>query len=417
MKHGSIAWLLVVLLPLALRAQDTSQWVMPNRFNAPEQVAKPYVILISVDGLRADFVKKYKAVNLQRFARKGIAARYMLSCFPTMTFPNHYSIVTGLYPAHHGLVSNSFYDRKKKQRYGDKTAASDSSWYGGLPIWALAEQQHLLSASYFWVGSESNIQGLRSTYSYIYNSVTPVEQRLNVVKNWLSLPEETRPHLITFYFPEVDHAAHAYGPDSPEAGAAVRLVDEQIGKLVSIVGSLKLPVNYIVVSDHGMTKIDASKEINRPAAIDTSQFFIVYESSLVNLYALDEKYIEPAYQALRKTAGAYQVYLRKDVPAAWHYGKEDDWLNRVGDIVLVAEAPAYFNFSGRPNKNIGKHGYDPVLPDMHASFYAWGPAFKKRKMIAPFENIHLFPLVAAILGLPYSLNIDGKAEVLHPVLK
>ncbi len=415
----TVCTLSCIFLFSALMAQDTSQQVVPGRTNHKAQLSKPYVILISADGFRADLVDKYHAVNLARLRKQGVAASYMLPSFPSVTFPNHYSIITGLYPAHHGLVDNSFYDSVRDTTYSmaNKKQVTEAYWYGGTPLWVLAEKQYMLSASFYWVASESNIQDTKPTYYYNYNDKIPIDSRIQTVKNWLQLPENKRPHFITFYFPEVDHAEHIYGPDSKETAASVHFVDESVGRLVAMTDSLHLPVNFIFVSDHGMTAVDTKNTLKLPAAVDTTKFYIPQGDALVHLYAKDKKDVMPTYQALQKEAKDFDVYLAEDMPAKWHYSRKDDHYNRIGDILLIPHLPKVFNLSRRA-PSLGKHGFDPALRDMHASFYAWGPAFKQHLQIKGFENIHVYPLIATILGLTYSKNmIDGKPEVLKPVLQ
>ena len=399
-------------------AQDTAQKIINGRFNSAAQQEKPYVILISADGFRYDYAEKFHAENLLRLSKQGVAASSMIPSFPSLTFPNHYTIVTGLYPAHHGLVNNNFYDENKKAFYslGNKKAVADSSWYGGTPLWVLAEKQNMLSASFFWVASESAIQGVRPTYYYNYSDAFKIDARINAVKNWLLLPADKRPHFITFYFPEVDHESHTYGPESKQTEEAVHFVDESIGKMTAMVDALHLPVNFIFVSDHGMTAVDTVHSIQMPAALDTNKFIIPRGDALVQLYAKDKKDILPTYEALKKEAKDYDVYLTKDMPARWHYGKKDDRYNRLGDIILTPHLPLSFNFGKRP-VTPGKHGFDPALPDMHATFYAWGPQFKNDKKIGDFENVNIYPLVAKLLGLSYTEKIDGRLKVLNNILK
>ena len=401
-------------------AQDTTQQIITGRVNAKEQEQKPYVILISADGFRADLALKYNATNLLRLREEGVQAEYMLSSYPSLTFPNHYTIATGLYPSHHGLVDNTFYDREKTQLFSmsNKIFANDSSWYGGTPLWVLAEKQNMLSASYFWVGSETAIQGIRPSYFYWYNEKTPIDVRINALKKWLQLPESKRPHLITFYFPEVDHEAHTYGIDSKETAKAVKFVDESMGRMVAEINKLNLPVNYIFVSDHGMATVDSDKAIPLPVVIDTNQFYVPRSSALLHLYTKDKPFIKPTYKALKKDATKYDVYLKKNMPRRWHYSKRDDRYNRIGDIILIPHLPGFFNISKRKDTNLGKHGFDNYLSEMHATFYAWGPAFKQHVKINGFENIHIYPLITEILGLTYDRReIDGKLKVLKPILK
>jgi predicted AlkP superfamily pyrophosphatase or phosphodiesterase len=404
-----------------LRAQTPSdELVTPGRTNAPEQEKKPYVIFISADGFRWDLADKYHATNLLTLRFNGVAAERMTPSYPSVTFPNHYSLATGLYPSHHGLVDNTFYDPKKGRGYriSDRTAVQDSSWYGGTPIWNLAEQQHMLSASFFWVGSEAAVNGMRPTYYYIFNDKIPLDTRLKAVKDWLQLPEEQRPHLILFYLSQVDHAEHTYGPDSKEAEEAVHLVDDCIGRMTRMVDSLHLPVNYIFVADHGMASIDTVKGgLEMPRSIDTTKFLVSGSETLRHLYAKEKKDIPAQYEALKKeNPEGFDIYLPDETPARWHYTSGDDRYGRMGDILLVTKYPRMIYV--RNHKVLpGEHGFDNALPQMGASFYAWGPAFKQGLRIAPFENVNVYPLIAKILGLTTPENIDGKVEVLGGVLK
>ena len=415
---SKILIMLFLLAPfMALTQADTVQRVTEGRANSKEQQQKPYVILISADGFRHDLATKFNARNLLQLREEGVTARAMIPAYPSLTFPNHYTLVTGLYPSHHGLVDNTFIDLSKKDSYSmsKRGIVEDGSWYGGTPLWVLAEQQQMLTASFYWVGSEAAIKGIRPTYYYRYNEDLDIDRRIAIVKNWLTLPEEKRPHLITFYFPEVDHEAHSYGPDSKQAEAAVQFVDENVRKMVHMTNSLGLPVNYIFVSDHGMTVVDTLHTLQLPAAADTSRFFISGGDVLIHLYAKNKMHIRSTYKALKKQAVDYKVYLPQQTPKHWHYTKKDDWLNRIGDILLVPEYPKVFNLW---NKRVspGKHGYDNAMADMQAAFYAWGPAFKPHTTINAFENVHVYPLIATILGLTVSEKIDGSGAVLSPVL-
>jgi predicted AlkP superfamily pyrophosphatase or phosphodiesterase len=400
-------------------AQDTTQKVMAGRTNSPMQQKKPYVILISADGFRYDLAEKDHAKNLLRLSSQGVAADYLEPCFPSLTFPNHYSIATGLYPAHHGIVDNSFYDPNKKEVYSlsNRKAVSDSSWYGGTPLWVLAEKQQMLSACFYWVASESAIQGVRPSYYYSYSDRIPMDRRLQALKDWLTLPEERRPHLITFYFSEPDHEEHRYGPDSKEAEEAVQTVDQNIGKMVQMVDSLGLAVNFIFLSDHGMTSIDTVATLALPESVDTSQFLVIPALTLLHLYAKDSEDVRPTYEALKKESMGkeYDVYLADNLPPRWHYSKKDDRYDRIGDIILVPHFHKVFNIANR-HVPAGEHGYDPDQKLMHASFYAWGPAFKTHKRIKGFQNVNVYPLVAKILALEYSEAIDGKLDELSEVL-
>ncbi|RPD41170.1 ectonucleotide pyrophosphatase/phosphodiesterase [Chitinophaga barathri] len=398
-------------------SQDTLQHIVAGRSNSAAQQKAPYVILISADGFRHDYMEKYQAENLIRFGKTGVRAASMIPSFPSVTFPNHYTIATGLYPSHHGIVANTFYDAARQGTYSmsDKPKVRDGSWYGGTPIWVLAEQQQMVSASMYWVGSEAAVQGISPTYSYYYNERISNERRIAIVKEWLVLPEDKRPHLITFYTPEPDHAGHRYGPEAPETERAVRMVDSLVWQLAEAVRETGLPVNFIFVSDHGMTAVDREHPLPMPASVDISRFRAISVSTMVSLYAKDKADIQPLYESLKKEENHYKVYLKTNMPAYLHYGAEDDRMNRIGDIVLIPDWPYVF---GERTPNAGHHGFDPtVVKDMHAVFMAWGPAFESNLDIPSFENVHVYPLIAEILGLRITEDIDGCGEVLQNTLK
>jgi predicted AlkP superfamily pyrophosphatase or phosphodiesterase len=342
----------------------------------------------------------------------------MTPAFPSLTFPNHYTIATGLYPSHHGLVNNTYYDKTSGQQYsmGNTKLVGEGKWYGGTPLWVLAEKQKMLSASFYWVGSEADIQSTRPTYYYKYNDKINIASRIKAVKDWLSLPEDQRPHMITFYFPEVDHEAHTYGPNDPHVAEAVKFVDSSVNALQSELATLNLPINYIFVSDHGMTKVDVDNTISMPKAIDTAAMRVPWGDALIHIYAKDVSKIESTYEGLKKDT-SISVYKLDETPDYWHFKKSDDIYNRLGDLIAVPHLPRPFNFSTRKT-TLGKHGFDNHHPDMRATFLAWGPAFKKGLNIDGFENVNIYPIVAEILGLEYDeKNIDGKLYVLKPILQ
>ncbi|MGV3528635.1 MAG: ectonucleotide pyrophosphatase/phosphodiesterase [Flavisolibacter sp.] len=417
--HRVLAFCFAVsLFSPAFAQPDTTQKKVAGRKNSAVQQDKPYLVLISVDGFRNDYPEKYNAVHLKQLSAAGVRADYMIPSFPSLTFPNHYTLVTGLYPAHHGLVSNYFFDRGRRQRYGMRDVAKvrDGYYYGGTPLWVLAEQQQMLSASFYWVGSEADIQNTRPTYYYRYNEAIPIGQRIETVVNWLQLPEEQRPHLITFYFPEVDHAGHDFGPDAPQTKAAVQFVDSAIFELTKAVAKTGLDVNYIVVSDHGMAPVKTKEPILVPQ-LDSSKFVLSFEGAIAQVYAFDKTDLPQLYDSLKKKADHFDVYLRDSVPAHLHYGSEDDRHNRIGDLVLISKYPYVFS-AQRRHVSPATHGFDPQgVPAMRATFMAWGPAFKSGKKIPPFPNIEVYPIATRILQLPYNHIIDGTGKVATDVLK
>lgn len=401
-------------------AQNTEQQVEPGRANHPSQYNKPYVILISADGFRYDYIDKFNAVNLKRLSSGGVRAESMIPAFPSLTFPNHYTLATGLYPAHHGLVDNTFFDPVLQQRYsiGNIRAVTDSVWYGGEPLWVLAEKQQLLAASFYWVGSEAPVQGIRPSYWYHYGKDIAMPDRLAAVKEWLTLPDERRPHFITFYFPEVDHEAHEHGPDSRETAAAVQLIDQAIGQLQAIADSSKLPVNMIFVSDHGMSAVDTVNTLP-PPRVDTSKFWMTVGDMTIHIYSKDKNSaaIQQQFEQLQAGAKGYKVYLTSATPRRWKYNAKEDRYGRIGDILIAPEYPQVFSW-GKRRVIPGRHGYDPYRhKEMHASFLAWGPQIRSGRRIGTFQNVHLYRLVAQLLGLSVITQTDSRNVLSKKVLK
>ena len=388
--------------------------------NAPQQLSKPYVILVSLDGFRYDYAKKYHANHLLALAARGASAPDgMLPAYPSITFPNHYSIVTGLYPGHHGIVANSFYDpaRKEVYSYHDAKSVADGTWYGGTPLWVLAGQQGMRSASFFWVGSEAEIQGLRPSYYLKFDGSFPNSKRVEQVLAWLHLPPEQRPHFITLYFSDTDSAGHQYGPDSPQVASAVHELDSEIGKLVAGIEDTKLPVDLIVLADHGMAKVEGP-----PVYLDQYGLNVASLASFTGsiLYPKSDDDAEKAYEALRGKTGKFVVYRRAQTPAGLHLANNP----RAGDPVVVPTGPYFISVragSQKDNPPVGMHGYDATkMPEMKAIFLAAGPDIRHGVALKPFENVNVYPLIAKILGLDITNlktgPIDGKLSAVQGIL-
>jgi predicted AlkP superfamily pyrophosphatase or phosphodiesterase len=384
--------------------------------NAAVQEKKPYVVLVSLDGFRYDYTERYGAPNLRAIAMHGASApEGMIPVYPSLTFPNHYSIVTGLYPEHHGIVAMSFYDPKRKQRYAfnDPSANSDGSWYGGVPLWSLAEKQGMHSACFFWPGSEAEIAGERPSYYLRFDDHFPDEARIQQVIAWLRLPPAQRPHFITLYYSNVDHAGHEFGPDSPQTAEAVRHVDDLVGMLQAKLKELSLPIDLFVVSDHGMENI-AGNWIDLDHFADLSAF----QTEGMLLYSSSESEREKVYEHLKGASNKFVVYRRRDVPNNLHYDKNE----REGDPVVIASGPyAIRAHAASPAdtvpKSKGGHGYDPKrFKTMRAIFYAIGPDIRPNKTVPAFENVNIYPLIAKILGLDTTVT-DGDVRVLAPILR
>jgi predicted AlkP superfamily pyrophosphatase or phosphodiesterase len=419
-EWGSRVWFalaILILLAAIFAAHSTSSVVeVQNPPNIPEQQAKHYVVLVSLDGFRYDYATKYGAKNLLAMAARGATAPDgMIPSFPSVTAPNHYSIVTGIYPDHHGIVGNTFYDPARNETYsfGDPKARSDGSWYGGTPLWVLAEQQGMRAACFFWPGSDAEIQGKRPSY-YVapYDEKFPYEKRVKQALAWLQLPPEKRPHFITLYFEDTDEVGHAYGPDAPETAAAVRQADEMIGQLLEGIAARGLPVDLIVVADHGMETLEGGWVI-----LDKWADLREFNTAGGRLYPKSEA--EKAYESLLNKSDKFKVYRRAQVPDYLHFNSNP----REGDPVVVPAGP-YSIVAHDPNSNGGTrmplrggHGYDPrQMPSMKAIFFAAGPDIRPGVTVPSFENVDLYPLIAKVLGLKTG-PIDGAVPTLQGILK
>ncbi len=378
------------------------------------------LILISIDGFRYDYIEKYQPPALLSIIENGVRAERMEPVYPSKTFPNHISIITGMYPSKHGIVHNSFFDPSLNDIYKMGKAFDNPKWIQGTPLWIHAERHGVKSASYFWPESDSTLEGISASYSYKYNKKTPYEKRINQIINWLKLPEKSRPKFITTYFSLVDGQGHRYGPDSEQVKLAVYEVDKHIGNLkMRIKNELNTKVNLVIVSDHGMININDGEKINWQKINGISNYKVVNGTTQLQIYATsDQSKIEMRQfvkELNEKSAGQYISYLKNDLPENTHYFNND----RIADIIVEALAPSIFiNNDKNVNYAKGMHGYAPsLLPEMGALFIANGPSFKQNLTIPAFENIHVFPLLNHVLGLPLPENIDGKFEVLSPILK
>lgn len=376
-------------------------------------VAVPYVILVSLDGFRPDYAERYQAKNLLAIGNVGVSAQALIPSFPTLTFPNHLAIVTGLYPGHHGIVSNTFYDPAQKEEYSMKKTAANGSWYSGTPLWVLAESQHVKTAAMFWPGTEAEIGGYRPSYFKPYDDNFPNDSRVETVVNWLKLPEDQRPHLITLYFSDVDTAGHKFGPESAETEAAVQNLDALLGTLRKGIAATGLTVNLLVVSDHGMQA--TNNYINLAEYIDVAKVRLVTDGPLAMLYTADQRTTTETYRALKGKSTRFDVYLRAQTPSHWHIRDSI----RSGDVFVMAREPAAV-LQAAPLKPVSKgmHGFDPAqYPSMRGIFYAAGPNIREHRKIKPFENVNIYPFIAELMGLKITGAIDGSAKVLHGLLQ
>ena len=382
---------------------------------AQKKVHKPYLVVLSMDGFRWDYIDSFPTPNLHRLVAKGVRAKSLEPSFPSVTFPNHYTMATGLYPDHHGIVHNNFYDSTLNLTYrlGDRQTVEDGRFYGGEPIWITAEKQNIRTASFYWVGSEAPIMGMHPTYWKQYDKKVTFEQRMDTVIYWLSLPEIQRPHLVMFYYDQPDKVSHDTGPFSPETRTMVMRLDTLAGVFLDKIEKLPIynKLNFIVTSDHGMGEISIAPKIVLDEHIKKEW------CSRINghnpIYMLDAKpgYIDSMMINLSNVPHL-KVWRKQNVPVQLHFGNNA----RIGDLVVLADSAYALSWKGDKTGNGGTHGYDPANTDMHGIFYASGPAFKKGYVTPSFANIHLYAMFAAILHLKAAPN-DGNIRKVKSMLR
>jgi alkaline phosphatase D len=381
-----------------------------------------YVVLIGLDGLRADAIERFAddAPNLRAMAARGVRAAGMVPAMPSVTFVNFYTLATGLYADRTGIVSNYAFSRGM-DRVMLRTEHSQAEWWGGEPIWATAEKQGVKTGTMFWLGSEAAIGGVRPTYWSPYEHLKPFDERTQEVLGWLALPQAERPRLATIYFHAVDTAEHIYGVGSDEERKAIAEVDAQVGALVAGVKALGLEdkTNFIVVSDHGMANVPEANIVNLDDYISFDDVFIpsfegpegANRNPLVHVF-VENGDIDGVYEALAQASAAapFTAYRRERLPARWRLNNPD----RTGDIVVVADEG--WTLFGRsltakypPSRLGGVHGYDRHLPSMLATFIADGPRFSDGVVAEPFDNVEVYGMIAEILGIAPA-DTDGDLE-------
>ena len=371
-------------------------------------------VILSLDGFRWDYPTKTATPALNRIARDGVKAVSLIPSFPSKTFPNHYTIATGLVPDHHGLVNNSFYDLELDKPYSlsNKEARFNPVFYGGEPIWITAQKQGVKTASYFWVGTD--VDDMHPDIWKKYNQQTPFPERIDTIVKWLKLPLAERPRLIMAYYHEPDEAGHNYGPDDKRTLKTVREMDQMVGKLYQQIEELPNAdsINLIIVADHGMGAISSKRNIVLRDYIPQSWPVMIQGGTPnFNIYA-PGVWKDSAYMALKK-APHIQVWKPVEVPAYLNYGKNQ----RVGDIIVVADSAWSVSLSKVEKESTGgTHGYDPRDTDMHAIFYAVGPDFKKNYVQPSFQNIHIYPLLAYLLAI-LPAKTDGDLQQVIDMVK
>ncbi|HXM48850.1 MAG TPA: ectonucleotide pyrophosphatase/phosphodiesterase [Pyrinomonadaceae bacterium] len=391
----------------------------------PIRDLQPTVILISLDGFRYDYLNLYRPANLNALANDGVRARWMIPSFPSKTFPNHYTIATGLYPQNHGIVENNIYDPVFKAVFtlSDRKEVENSRWWLGEPIWVTAEKQGQRSASVFYPGTEGEIAGTRPSFWRKYDEGTSNDVRVNTILSWLDLARDQRPTFLALYFSDPDDAGHAFGPVSRETKKAVLKVDGEIGRLIAGLKSRGIfsQINLIIVSDHGMAPVRWSNAILLDRLFDiklASRIFWTRE--IVSIFPKPGKEDEIYRSLKRKLPAQARVYRKAEMPARFHYSRSPRIapllvLPAEGWILTNSQEFSELEAKGETKTDRGGHGYDNQLASMRAIFIGHGAAFRKGKLVEPFENIQVYNIMTRILGLKPAPN-DGNYRAAKAVL-
>ena len=389
-----------------------------NRPAAAAAEAPATLLLISLDGVRPDALGRGDTPTLDALARDGVQA-WMRPSYPSLTFPNHYTLVTGLRPDRHGLIHNAMYDEALGDfRLSDREAVGNGEWYAdGEPIWVTAERAGLPTATLSWPGSEAAVRGVRPTRWYPFDDTRPMDVRIDTVLGWIDEPATTRPRLATLYFEHPDKAGHDYGPSSSEYRQALRNVDTALARLVAGLRARAAldRVNLVVVSDHGMTDVPEGQVIAVESMATRAEARIVSTGQVIGIVP------NPGFETrvAERLLGAhahYDCWRREAMPARWHFGAHP----RVPPIVCQMhpgwDAIPEEAIARRPQRTRGSHGYDPALTDMRAMFIAHGPAFRHGLTLDGFDNVDVYPLLAHLLGIAPADN-DGDPATLRPALR
>ncbi|MFK7928454.1 MAG: ectonucleotide pyrophosphatase/phosphodiesterase [Myxococcota bacterium] len=389
-----------------------------DQTDAPRPQDGRSLILISIDGLRWDYMDRTDTPNLDRVAA-GVRAEGLQPPFPSYTFPSHYTIITGLHPENHGIVSNVFYDpvRKDQFKLGAPEDMVDGSWWLGEPLWNTAERQGIIAATLFWPGSEAAIGGQRPSEWTPYDSGMSHTSRVNNVLGWLEREDAERPGFMTLYFSAVDSAGHGHGPEHAEVDGALRGVDSALGLLLDGIEQqgLKDKVDLVVVSDHGMAPKDPEKVVLLDDAVDLSSVHVVEYSPLFQARIPDPDKAE-AIRAGIDALEHVECYLAKQTPPEWHYRAH----RAIGDVVCLAEggwqlSRAQYFKDNRERFIGGTHGWDPAWKPMHGVFMASGPRFKQGQTLGTVRAVDLYGMMCDALGIEPAPN-DGDPALAAQVL-
>lgn len=376
----------------------------------------PTTILISLDGFRADFLKRGLSPTLQKFIDTGVSPAYMLPSFPSVTFPNHWSIVTGLYPESHGVVGNSFWDPELQKEffYTDPERSLQKYWWGGEAIWETAERQGVKAAVHMWPGSEAQPVDFEISYLDQFNKSEIPSRKIDRIMEWLDKPIDSRPQFIASYFHHVDTAGHKYGPNSTEVNSTIGMIDTVLGQLFSDIESRNLTniVNVVVVSDHGMATTSNDRLIFLDDIIDMKQIEFSDGWPLYGLRPKPGVNLTDLHQILVKEAARtpnWDVFLRDvDMPERWHFSNNPRiaplWIVPKTGWAIVTRPEHDPSKTNKPYSPRGLHGYDNIHPLMRSIFVARGPAFPHPpgSKVEPFGNWEVYAILCHSLGIEQS---------------
>ena len=374
-----------------------------------------YTVIISLDGLRWDYLDAYDVPFMNQLAREGVKA-VMQPSFPSKTFPNHYTLATGLTPDHHGIITNTFWDREKGVEFslGNKVTRADGKYYGGDPVWLTAKHQGVKTATVFWVGSDVAIQGEHPTYWLDYQTEQmDYPGRIDEVIRLLKLPEKDRPHLVMAYFEEPDRSGHSYGPMHRMTRRAMEDMDLLLSNLWARIQLLPFAdkVNLIITGDHGMTSVDPKRFVDIDDLLPKHWYERFCNDYPTLIYASEPQYIDSICDALQGV-DHIRAWKKADVPAYLGYGTNPN----VGDVVVLPDVG--WLFADKPSKKQGgSHGFDHMAADMQVGFRAIGPDFKVGYEKADrFRNVCIYPLLCYLLGVTPSPN-DGSLDEVRDMLR
>lgn len=388
--------------------------------SSPTRPAAPGpLILLSIDGFRWDYLQQHDAPTLKALAAGGVHAARMTPSFPSKTFPNHYTLVTGLHPQNHGIVANWFYDPADDAKF-DMGKTEARWWQGGEPVWITAEKQGVRSACFFWPGSESENRGLRPTFFKPFDKKLTAADRVDGLLAWLALPPAERPRFATLYFDIVDTIGHRFGPLTPETAAAVKEADDAVARLLAGLERLGLreSTSLVIVSDHGMSECPPEKVVFFEDLMDISQVRVEATGPYGGVRPQPGVDVDALVAGIRaKLPPSIQVYRREDVPARLHYNTGD----LIPPVLLIADDHWTVEQKSRwtaawAGTTKATHGWDPATTNMGALFIASGPAFRRRVGIPDVANIHVYNLLCTALGIKPAAN-DGDQRLVRAALR